>query len=56
MIQSIGFLIIVAASFLFLVYRWNEAKQKRDVADMLRPYAGLSTSEKPSSAFWYLFK
>ena len=56
MLQFIGFLIIVAAAFLYLTRCWNEAKRRRDVAMMLKPYGGLSKNEKKPSAFWYLFK
>jgi LPXTG-motif cell wall-anchored protein len=52
----IGFFIIVAAATLYLVREWNEAKEKRDVEWILRPYAGLDPNEKKPSAFPYLFK
>ncbi|MBI3376594.1 MAG: hypothetical protein HY017_33170 [Betaproteobacteria bacterium] len=52
----IGFFICVAAATLYMVRRWNEAKEKRDVDFILRPGAGIIMNEKKPSAFPYLFK
>jgi hypothetical protein len=54
--EFIAYIAVTVAAVLYISKRWNEAKQKRDVYETLKPYAGIIRDEKKPSAFPFLFK
>ena len=56
MLVTIVNILIIIALVLYLVKKWNEAKQKRDFAWATRIGAGISMNEKKPAIFPYLFK
>ena len=48
-------ILVVAASILYIHKRFKEAERKRKLDRTLSPYAGITTTKKQASLFYYLF-